>query len=108
VVRRFGWVLKSLRSEPLHSVQLQKRGNPVKTSDLSIIILRASVEYNDRTMPFPKTYRTNLWWAVIVGCIVGLLAGKGTITRSAILALIICGGTAGFLVAWEHKWLKRD
>jgi hypothetical protein len=57
-------------------------------------------------MPFPKTYRTNLWWAVIVSCVVGLLAGKGTITRVAIMALVICGGVAGFLVAWEHKWLK--
>lgn len=41
-----------------------------------------------------------------MGCVVGLLAGKGTIARVAILALVVCGGAAGFLVAWEHKWLK--
>lgn len=57
-------------------------------------------------MPFPKTYRTNIWWAVIVSCIVGLVAGKGTITRTAIVALVVFAGTSGYAVAWEHKWLK--
>ena len=41
-----------------------------------------------------------------MACIIGLLAGKGTIVRSSIVAIVVCGGVAGFLSAWEHKWLK--
>jgi len=57
-------------------------------------------------MPFPKTYRTNLWWAVIVTAALALAAGIGALTRPAIVALLLTGGTGAFLVAWEHQWLR--
>src|ERR1700730_9904082 len=57
-------------------------------------------------MPFPKTYRTALWWTVIASAAFALVAGKGTIPRISIV-LILCSGVIGaHLVAWEHQWLK--
>jgi len=57
-------------------------------------------------MPFPKTYRTGLWWTVIASSAFGLVIGKGAIPRVSI-GLVVFAGTLGALfVAWEHQWLK--
>jgi hypothetical protein len=57
-------------------------------------------------MPFPKTYRTALWWTVIASAVFGLIAGKGTIPRISIVCLLFALAFGSGLVAWEHQWLK--
>jgi hypothetical protein len=57
-------------------------------------------------MEFPKTYRTNLGWAMAAGAAIALIAGKETIAHGAIIALVVVGGIGGTWAAWEHKWLR--
>jgi hypothetical protein len=56
-------------------------------------------------MGFPKTYRTNVGWAMSVGAVLALIAGRETITRVAIIGLVIFGASGATWSAWEHKWL---
>jgi hypothetical protein len=56
-------------------------------------------------MAFPKTYRTNVGWALSTGAILGLFSNLRNEQRAVISLAII--GALGFLwSAWEHQWIR--
>ena len=48
--------------------------------------------------------RISLWWSTTAGCIISLLAGAGSMTKFAVVGLVICGSVAASTAAFEHGW----
>jgi hypothetical protein len=50
--------------------------------------------------------RVGFEWAIGGGCVIALIAGKGTLERGSIIALCFLGGVALAFACFEHGWDK--
>jgi hypothetical protein len=48
--------------------------------------------------------RVGFEWSCGGGCVIALIAGNGTLLRTSIVFLALCGGIAFSLAAFEHGW----
>jgi len=69
-------------------------------------ISHSRLVYNANAMVFPKTYRTNAGWAVTIGCLIAIIAGKGALVRGAIIWIVIIGALGFTWSAIEHGWIR--
>jgi hypothetical protein len=53
-----------------------------------------------------KILRLGIWWAMPIGAVVALVAGKGNLATSSIFVLCVLGAMGSILAMWEHGWLK--
>jgi hypothetical protein len=53
-----------------------------------------------------KIARICLWWGCALACLVALIQGSGSITKFAVIGLVVCGSSAATLAAIEHGWHK--
>lgn len=50
--------------------------------------------------------RLGLEWSIVPAVIVTLIAGQGTLAKSAIWCLVVFGAGAATTAFWEHGWLR--